>query len=49
MTLHFAIGDSTPSDFYLGVGSGLASNNLASGQRVVPIAPRNDIASVYTL
>jgi hypothetical protein len=49
VTLHFSIGTSTPTDVYLGFGSNAAANNLNSGMRVVLVAPRDQIASVYTL
>ena len=47
--LHFAVGSTTPSDVYLGFGSNAASNNLKPGMRVVLVAPREQIASVYSL
>jgi hypothetical protein len=47
--LHFAVGASTPTDVYLGFGSNAVSNNLKPGMRIVLVAPRDQIASVYTL
>jgi hypothetical protein len=47
--LHFAVGASTPTDVYLGFGSNAVSNNLKPGMRVVLVAPRDQIASVYPL
>jgi hypothetical protein len=47
--LHFAVGPTTPTDVYLGFGSNAASNNLKPGMRVVLVAPRDQIASVYAL
>jgi hypothetical protein len=47
--LHFAVGTSTPTDVYLGFGSNAISNNLKPGMRIVLVAPRDQIASVYTL
>jgi hypothetical protein len=47
--LHFAVGPTTPTDVYLGFGSNAASNNLKPGMRVVLVAPRDQIASVYSL
>jgi hypothetical protein len=47
--LHFAVGQTTPTDVYLGFGSNAASNNLKPGMRVVLVAPRDQIASVYAL
>jgi hypothetical protein len=47
--LHFAVGASTPTDVYLGFGSNAISNNLKPGMRVVLVAPRDQIASVYTI
>lgn len=48
-TLHFAPGITTPTDVYLFVGSNLATASLVPGTHVVLVAPRNDIASVYSI
>lgn len=49
VTFHFSLGATTPTDFYVGYGSNLASNNLSPGTHVVLVAPRDEIASVYTI
>jgi hypothetical protein len=49
VTLHFSVGVTTTTDAYLGFGSDAASNALKSGNRVVLVTPRGEIASVYTI
>jgi hypothetical protein len=48
-TLHLSQGTDTPSDVYIGVGANVARPNLQPGARVILIAPRDEIASIYSI
>jgi len=49
VTVHLSPGTDTPTDVYVGMGSAVAAQTLSPGMRVVLVAPRDQIASVYTL
>jgi hypothetical protein len=49
ITLHFSPGITTTTDAYLGFGSDVSANTLKTGNRVVLVTPRSEIASVYSI
>jgi hypothetical protein len=46
-TLHLAAGEETPTDVYLGHGSGVVSATFEPGDRVVLVSSGADVASIY--